>query len=327
MRLMPSALALLALVVVGQPAQAQETYPAKPIKVLIPFGPGGAPDIVARVIGEQMRRILGQPFVVENKPGAFGIVAIEEMVRARPDGHTLMIGNVATNAMTPIIYRKKMTINYETAVVPVARLTRIPAFLALTPKMEPKTLAEFIAYAKARPGQMRYNTAGAGSFVHLDNVAFAKKAGIEMVHVPVKSGAVQMMNDLMLGDVHITFINVATGAGQVRAGGVRAVAVTADERLADFPDVPTMAEVGFAGIGTAQWQGLFAPAGTPPAVIERLHRAVVDALQTPSVRETFAKSYVRIDPTRSPEDARTWLQQEMKDWAAALAEVKLEVDE
>ena len=320
-------LALIAVVLAAQDAPAQEKFPAKPIKVLIPFGPGGAPDIVARVIGDQVRGILGQPFVIENKPGAFGILATEEMARSRPDGHTLMLGNVATNAMTPIIHRKKMTIDYDAAVVPVARLTRIPSFLAITPKIEPKTVAEFVAYAKARPGQIRYNTAGAGSFVHVDNVAFARKAGLDMVHIPVKSGAVQMMNDIMLGDVHVSFLNVATSAGQVRSGGVRALAVTADQRLPDFPDVPTMAEVGFAGIGTAQWQALFAPAGTPAAALETLQRTMLEALQAPAARETLGKSYIVIDPTRSLEEARAWLRQEMTAWAGALAEIKLDIDE
>jgi tripartite-type tricarboxylate transporter receptor subunit TctC len=320
-------LGLLSVLAAVQPASSQERFPAKPIKVLIPFGPGGAPDIVARVIGDQMRRILGQPFVIENKAGAFGIVATEEMVRSRPDGYTLMLGNVATNVMTPIIHRKKMTIDYEAAVVPIARLTRIPSFLAITPKIEPGTVAEFVAYAKARPGRIRYNTTGAGSFVHVDNVAFARKAGLDMVHIPVKSGAVQMMNDLMLGDVHVTFLNVATSAGQVRSGGVRALAVAADQRLPDFPDVPTMAEVGFAGIGTAQWQALFAPAGTPQPVLATLQRAIIEALQTPTVRETFAKSYIRIDPTGSLDEARTWLRREMAEWRAALAEIKLDVEE
>jgi len=138
---------------------------------------------------------------------------------------------------------------------------------------------------------------------------------------------VQMMNDIMLGDVHVSFLNVATSAAQVRAGGVRALAVTTDERLPDFPDVPTMAEVGFAGIGTAQWQALFAPAGTPPAVLEMLQRAVLAALDAPATRETFTKSYIRIDPTRSLAEARAWLRQEMTDWGAALAEIKLDVDE
>jgi tripartite-type tricarboxylate transporter receptor subunit TctC len=320
-------LGLMSVMFASQAAPAQEKYPTKPIRVLIPFGPGGAPDIVARVVGEQVRGILGQPFVIENKPGAFGILATEEMARSRPDGHTLMLGNVATNAMTPIIHRKKMTIDYDAAVLPVARLTRIPSFLAITPKIEPRTVAEFVAYAKARPGQIRYNTVGAGSFVHLDNVAFARKAGLDMVHIPVKSGAVQMINDIMLGDVHVSFLNVATSAAQVRAGGVRALAVTTDQRLPDFPDVPTMAEVGFAGIGTAQWQALFAPAATPPAALEILQRTAIAALDSPVVRETFAKSHIRIDPTHSLEEARTWLRREMADWAAALAEIKLDIDE
>ncbi|MPZ55453.1 MAG: ABC transporter substrate-binding protein [Rhizobiales bacterium] len=319
--------ALLALSVLPSPAHAQDKYPSKPIKILIPFGPGGAPDIVARVVGEQLRASLGQAIVIENKPGAFGILAVETMAAAKPDGYTLMMGNVATNAMTPIIHRKRMKIDYEKAVVPVMRLTRIPAFLVIAPSIPAKTSAEFVAWAKQRSGQVRYNTAGAGSFVHVDLIAFSRKAGIEAAHIPVKSGAVQMMSDIMRGDAHFTFMNVATSAGQVRGGGVRALAIAADKRLPEFPDLPTMAEIGYAGIGTAQWQGLFAPASTPDAVIERLHKAVTEALKTETVRAHFAKSFVQIDPTGSPAEARTWLKDEMTLWAKAWSEANINLDD
>jgi tripartite-type tricarboxylate transporter receptor subunit TctC len=319
--------ALLALALVQSPAQAQDKYPSKPIRILIPFGPGGAPDIVARVVGEQLRTSLGQGIVIENKPGAFGILAVETMAAAKPDGYTLMMGNVATNAMTPIIHRKKMKIDYEKAVVPVVRLTRIPAFLVIAPSIPAKTAAEFVAWAKQRPGQVRYNTAGAGSFVHLDLIAFTRKAGIEATHIPVKSGAAQMMSDIMRGDAHFTFMNVATSAGQVRTGGLRALAIAADKRLPEFPDLPTMAEIGYPGVGTAQWQALFAPAGTPEAVIETLHKAVTEALKTDAVRANFAKSFVQIDPTTSPAEARTWLKEEMALWGKAWTEANISLDE
>jgi tripartite-type tricarboxylate transporter receptor subunit TctC len=317
--------ALAALMLAQAAAPAQEKYPSKPIKILIPFGPGGAPDIVARVVGEELRHILGQAIVVENKPGAFGIVAIETMVSAKPDGYTLMMGNVATNAMTPIIYRNKLKVDYDKSVVPIVRLTRIPSFLTITPSIPAKTVPEFVAWAKQH--QVRYNTAGAGTFTHLDCLGFARKAGFEATHIPVKSGAAQMMSDLMRGDVHFTFMNVATSSGQVRQGGLRALAIAAEHRLADFPDIPTMAEVGYAGIGTAQWQALFAPAGTPQAAIETISKAVKQALQSEAVRKQFAKSYVQIDPSGTPEETRAWLHQEMAVWGKALADANIHLDE
>jgi tripartite-type tricarboxylate transporter receptor subunit TctC len=318
---------LLLLLLLLLPASAQEKYPNKPIKILVPFGPGGAPDIVARVVGEQLRHILGQAIVVENKPGAFGIVAIETMVSAKPDGYTLMMGNVATNAMTPIIYRKKLKVDYDKTVVPVVRLTRIPSMLTITPSIPAKTVAEFVAWAKQHKGQVRYNTAGAGTFTHLDCLGFIRKAGFEADHIPVKSGAAQMMSDLMRGDVQFTFMNIATSAGQVRQGGLRGLAVAADKRLADFPDIPTMAEVGYAGIGTAQWQALFAPAGTPKEAIETINNAVKQALQSEAVRSNFAKSYVQIDPSGTPEETKAWLHQEMVTWGKAIADANISLDE
>jgi tripartite-type tricarboxylate transporter receptor subunit TctC len=318
---------LLLLLLLLLPASAQDKYPNKPIKILVPFGPGGAPDIVARVVGEQLRHILGQAIVVENKPGAFGIVAIETMVSAKPDGYTLMMGNVATNAMTPIIYRKKLKVDYDKTVVPVVRLTRIPSMLTITPSIPAKTVAEFVAWAKQHKGQVRYNTAGAGTFTHLDCLGFIRKAGFEADHIPVKSGAAQMMSDLMRGDVQFTFMNVATSAGQVRQGGLRGLAVAADKRLADFPNIPTMAEVGYAGIGTAQWQALFAPAGTPKEAVETINNAVKQALQSEAVRSNFAKSYVQIDPSGTPEETKAWLHQEMVTWGKAIADANISLDE
>ena len=319
--------ALLALMLANSQASAQDKYPNRPIKILIPFGPGGAPDIVARVVGEQLRKSLNQAIVVENKPGAFGILAIDNMVSAKADGYTLMMGNVATNAMTPILYRSKFKFDYDKSVVPIVRTTRIPAFLAITPSIPAKTVPEFIAWAKAQNGHVRYNTAGAGTFTHLDCLGFIKKAGFTADHIPVKSGASQMMSDLMRGDVHFTFMNVATSAGQVKQGGLRALAVAADHRLPDFPDVPTMAEVGYPGIGTAQWQALFAPAGTPKEAIEVLSKAVKQALQTEAVRNNFAKIYVQIDPSGTPAETREWLHRETATWAKAIAEANVNLDE
>ena len=231
----------------GLEAAAQDKYPSKPVKVVVPFGPGSATDIVIRIVGEHMRPILGQPVVVENKPGAFGIIAIEEMARSRPDGYTLQIGNPGTNVLTPIIYKKKIKIDYEKEVILVTRLSEVPLVLAATTKdFAPKTYAEFIAHAKANPGKVRYASVGIGSNNHYDMEAFAKWAGIEMIHLPNKGGGAAITNDLVTGDAHVALVNAASSAGVIKGGQVRALAVMSDQRLPEYPDLPTLKELGYA---------------------------------------------------------------------------------
>src|SRR6266508_6004095 len=211
---------------------AQDRYPSKPIKVVVPFGPGSATDIVIRIVGEHVRPILGQPFVIENKPGAFGIIAVEEMARSRPDGYTLQVGNPGTNVLTPIIYKKKLKIDYEKDVLMVTRLSEVPLVLAATAKdFTPKTYAEFIAHAKANPGKVRYASVGIGSNNHYDMEAFAKWAGIQMVHLPNKGGGAAITNDLVTGDAHVALVNAASSGGVIKGGQLRALAVMSDQRV------------------------------------------------------------------------------------------------
>src|SRR5919205_2622354 len=206
-------------------ASAQDKYPSKPVKVVVPFGPGSATDIVIRIVGEHMRPLLGQPVVIENKPGAFGIIAIEDMARARPDGYTLQIGNPGTNALTPIIYKKKFKIDYDKDVTLVTRLSEVPLVLGATTKdFPPKTYAEFITYAKANPGKVRYASVGVGSNNHYDTEAFAQWAGIKLYHIPNKGGGGAITNDVVRGDVHVVLVNAASSAGLAKSGLIRVLA-------------------------------------------------------------------------------------------------------
>lgn len=316
------AAALISVVLIGSQAGAQNAYPTKMVKLLVPYVPGGASDTIARLLGEEMRKILGQTFVVENKAGAFGILAIERMARAKADGYTLMLGNVTTNAITPILYADKFSIDYESAVMPVARVATIPNFLvATTRNFAPETVAEVIDYAKKNPGKLRYGSTGIGSFPHFDMMLLAKVAGIDMIHIPTPGGAGKALNDLGNGDVQFGLMNVATGAGMIQAGRIRPLAIVADDRLPQYPDVPTMAEAGFPGIGTLQWQALFAPAGTPPDVIETLHAAVVQALKSERLLKSFEKAIFKAEPTASPEEMRLFVDAEFAKWRRIIAEV------
>jgi tripartite-type tricarboxylate transporter receptor subunit TctC len=315
----------LVLALAGAASQAQDRYPSKPVKVVVPFGPGSATDIVMRIVGEQMRPILGQPVVVENKPGAFGIIAIEEMARARPDGYTLQIGNPGTNALAPIVYRKKFKIDYEKEVIMVTRLSEVPLVLAATTKdFPPKTYAELIAYAKANPGKVRYASVGTGSNNHYDTEAFAKWAGIELTHLPNKGGGAAITNDLVTGDAHVALVNAASSTGVIKGGQVRALAVMSAERLPDYPDVPTLKELGYAN-AKGLWSALYAPAATPRAVLETVHRAAVEALNSELVRSAFAKQMIKAVPSDSLEDAQAFDRAETAYWKKVTEEVKVEL--
>lgn len=327
MRFANTALAAALVALAATAVTAQEKYPAKPIHILVPYGPGGATDIVARIVAERMRDSLNQTIVVENKPGAYGMVAIEDMARAKPDGYTMMIGNVSTNTITPILFKKKFSIPYDTSVVPVTRLVDVPAFIVVTTKnFAPKTVPELVAYAKAHKGALRYGHVGAGSYPQYDAEVFAHRAGIEMTGIPNKQGASGIIRDLLSGDVQMAFLNVASTASLIATGQIRAIALVNEKRLPDYPNVPTMAELGYAGVGTRAWQALFAPAATPKPVLQTVFNATVEALKAPKVISSFKKQHFNIVPNSSLDDAKTWAASERERWMKITQEVKVDIN-
>ncbi|MBI3704925.1 MAG: tripartite tricarboxylate transporter substrate binding protein [Rhizobiales bacterium] len=309
-------------------ASAQDKYPSRPVKVIVPYAPGGATDIVARIVGDEFQKVTGQPFVVLNKPGAFGLLAIDEMVKSAPDGYTLMLGNVSTNAITPIIYAKKLSASYSKSVVAVTNLIDVPAFLLVTTANDfsPKTVAELIDYAKKNPGKVSYGTVGIGSYPHYDMAYFAKRAGdLDMRGLPNKNGAAGVIQDMLRGDVHAAFLNVASTAGMVQSGKLRPLAVVSRERLKEYPNVPTMKEVGYPDVGTVAWNGLFAPAATPQPVLEAAYAAVTKALTSPEAKEKLGKQNFNVVPSKSLADANDWLAGEIKHWHTITEAVKIDV--
>lgn len=311
----------------GASAQAQDKYPSKPVKILVPYGPGGVTDIIARIIAEQFRQSLGQSFVVENKPGAFGILAIEEMARAKPDGYTLMVGNVSTNSITPVIVPKKFSINYSRDVVPVTRLIDVPAALLVTRTgFNVNSVPELIDYAKKNPGKLRYGSVGVGSYPHYDMEFFASKAGgLDMIAIHNKAGAPGVINDMISGDTQAAFLNVASTAAMVKAGKIKVLAIVNHERLPEYPDIPTMKEIGFPDVGTLAWQALFAPAGTPKEVLQVLYDGSIKALQAPAARDAFKKQNFNVVPSTSLDDAKAWLAKDIELWKTITSAVKIEM--
>jgi tripartite-type tricarboxylate transporter receptor subunit TctC len=310
-------------------ARAQAPYPNKPIRVLVPYAPGGLTDVVARQYAEQLRKSLGQNVLVENKAGASGIIAIEEMARAKPDGYTIMVGNISTNCLTPVLLSKRLHIDYDRDVQIIARLADAPVFfLATTTNFPPKTFAEFIAYAKAHPGDVRYASAGIGAYQHVNTEILAKRAGgLQLVHIPFKDGGSGILKDIAGGDTHVSWFNITNPVGMIKAGKVRPLAVAAPQRLAAWPDVPTITEVGFPGFHPSQWSAAFAPSGVPREIIDKLHDAFVAAARTPEMRAIFERGGMSAPVQKSADDARAWLRQEMETWRRDIADAGIKVDE
>lgn len=322
-----TSLALCVLTLAQAVAQsAQDPYPSRPVRIVVPFAPGGTTDIVARALSDELREILGQPVVVENKPGADGIIAIQELLRSGADGYTLMIGNVATNAVGPLFHASKLPFAYERDVVPVMRLVDIPGVLvATTRNFMPRTLPELIAYAREHPGTVNYGTPGIGNYVHYDMALLASRAGgLAMTAIPNKAGASGVINDLLVGTVHVAFVNAASTAGSIEAGTLRPLAVVNRSRLASMPNVPTMQEAGFADVGTIAWQGLFASAAVPRPVLEKIRRAAAQALDAPATRRVLEQQSFNIVPTTSLDEAQSWFASELGYWRKIIKETPIE---
>jgi tripartite-type tricarboxylate transporter receptor subunit TctC len=314
--------ALVPLVYAAQ--TAQEAYPARPIRMLVPFAPGGATDIIARVLEPNLTRKLGQQVVVDNRTGAAGNIAVELVAQSQPDGYTLLVGNISTNSINPILFGKRMKVDAIRDLAPVTKLVAIPNFILGTPKIPAQTLKEALAYAKQRPGQLNYQ-APLGSYSHLDMLALTAAAGVKMVHLPSK-GAGETLSAMLRGDIHITESNVASNIGSVKAGQIRAYAVTSDQRLADLPEVPTMAEAGFPGIGSLNWNGLFAPARTPKTIIAKLHAQTIAAMKELDADGSLVKRQLPISLSASPEEFTAFVHAETSRWARIIKENDVKID-
>src|SRR4051812_19863088 len=244
-------------------AAAQDAYPSKPVRIIVPYGPGGATDIIARIVAQRLTESLGQTFLVENRPGANGNLALEAAAKATPDGYTLFVGNVSTNTINENVFAKQLTIKPSRDLAGIAKLIDIPHVVVVNAAFPANSIAELIAAAKKDPGKINFCSVGLGSYPHLDMERFMKASGTQMTHVPYKGGAGQAIPAMLAGEVQVGFLNMASLLPHIKSGRIRAIAATTAQRLPELPDVPTMAEQGYAGIGTNAWQGMFAPAATP----------------------------------------------------------------
>ncbi len=262
-----------------------QTFPAKPVTLVVPFPPGGGTDTGGRIIAEQLSKRWGQPVVVENKGGAAGQIGADAVAKAKPDGYTLLLGNIGTQAINPSLY-PKLPYNPDTAFAPISLLAELPLAMMVNPGVVANTATEFIALAKSKPGQMSYSSAGAGGAPHLAAEMFKDRTGTFILHVPYRGGG-PAIADLLAGHVQLSFMTVLEASGHIKAGKLRALAVTGDKRVAALPDVPALSEKLLPGFNAISWLGLLAPAGTPKEIVDRIAADVRTILADEAVKARF----------------------------------------
>jgi len=300
-----------------------QAYPIRPVRLLVPFPPGGSTEFTAQRLAKPLGEILGQPFVVESRVGDFGIAAMRALLDA--DAYTLMVGSVNTNSIAPIVFRKRIDFDYSAHIRPVSRLAEVPSVLVTRPVVPADTVREFIEYGKRTWGRIRNGTDWIGSYPDIDGLLFARAAGFEIVNVAKSGGAQSLLAAVISDEIDMLFLNARTAGLAARARKVKALAVTGSSRLSNLPEVPTMAESGFPGIGSTHWQGLFMSNGTPDEIVRLLHRAVVRALSGNEIKATFANMGARVTPSESPEQFAAEIAAEMVQWERVTAEIKLAV--
>jgi tripartite-type tricarboxylate transporter receptor subunit TctC len=316
----PAVLAIVALVFASV-ANAQ-TYPSKPLRFIVPF-PGGFSDVLARQIGARMSEALGQPVVVENRPGGSGQIGAQEVIRAPADGHTLFMGHIGTHAINAHIFPK---LNYDPDkdFAPVTLLVTVPNLLVVHPSVPAQNVRELIALAKSKPGGLSYASPGSGTSGHLAAELFKSLAGVFIVHIPYK-GAAPALQDLMGGQVHLLFDTLAQSYPQAKAGKVRALAVTTVKRHPTAPEVPTMDEQGFPGWETGPWFGIFVRAGTPESMLRKLQAESSKALGSPEVRERFVAQGANV-VGNTPEEFAAFIRAESARWGKLVRQVGIRAD-
>ena len=294
-------IAAIAMSLLTIQASAQ-TYPNKPIKIVIPYGPGGAPDILGRLIGVKLQTSLGQPVIVENHPGAGGTVGTDFVAKSAPDGYTILVATTANLSISPHLY-PKLPYNALKDLAPVSLVANSPLILTISKDVPANNLKELIAYGKANPGKLNYASSGSGTIQHVAGAMFASMAGIDAVHVPYK-GTAQILPDLVAGRVNLMFNSPAPMLPLVKDGSLKAIGIASLTRSPLNPEYSTIAEQGLTGFEAAPWYAFYAPAGTPPAVIARLNKDITTALALPDVKEKYADMGLEVSPSTPAELAQ-----------------------
>ena len=316
---------LFALIVslISTAAIAQD-YPVKPVRILSGFAAGGAADIIGRLVAQRLSDTWKQPFVVETRPGAAGIIAAEAVAKAAPDGYTLLVGTMTTHGIAPSLY-KKLPYDVIGDFAPVALIGHIPLVMSVGNSIPAASVDQFVALAKAAPGKYSFATAGGGTPPHLTGELFRSRFGLDLVHVPYK-GTAPAVTDLIGGQVSMTIDGLTVQLPHIRAGKLKALAAASAKRIATLPDVPTFAELGYPELQVSLWYSLFAPAGTPRPIIAALNAEVAKMLTVPEVRQRLAELAVEPGDGGSPEQFGAYVQSEIRRWGQVVQQVGVKLD-
>jgi tripartite-type tricarboxylate transporter receptor subunit TctC len=316
---------LLLLLLVPSLAGAQG-YPNKPVRIIIPFAPGGASDFVGRILQPRLGELLGQQIVIENRPGASGNIGLEAGAKAAPDGYTLYLGNVGTVAINISVF-PKLPVDPRRDFIAVTQVVDVPGALVGHPSFPPNSVKEIIAYAKANPGKVNYASPGSGSQNRLEMENLRKAGGgLDMVHVPYKGGAGPAVSALVAGETQLMFVTLSSAMPMVKAGRLKVYAITATKRSAELPNVPTMDEAGFPGFDSGSWQGVFVPTGTPKEVVDKLYAILLQTMKAPEVIERLGKGGVEAVTSPSSAAFGEFVAQEIQRWAKAVKDSGATVD-
>jgi tripartite-type tricarboxylate transporter receptor subunit TctC len=301
-------------------------YPSRPVRMIIPFAPGGASDFVGRIMQPKMSDLLGQQLVIENRGGAAGNIGLEAAAKSDPDGYSIFLGNIGTIAINAAVFRS-LDIKPQQDLIAVTEVVDVPGVLIASSSFPPNTVKELVAYAKANPGKLNYGSPGSGSQNRLEMELFRQAAGgMDMVHIPYKGGAGPAVTGLMTGETQLMFTTAPSALGYIKGGKLKVLAVTSAKRIAALPDVPTMVESGFPRSVTGSWQGIFVPRGTPQPVVDKLFTVTQQVMKTPDVVERLSGGGVDVVLSDSPKAFAGFVASESERWGQVAREVGATVD-
>jgi tripartite-type tricarboxylate transporter receptor subunit TctC len=300
-------------------------YPNQPIRIIVPFAPGGASDFVARVIQPKLSALLGQQIYIDNRAGAAGNIGTEVAARAPADGYSLFLGNIGTVGLNPFVF-KDLNLKPLEELAPISILADTPSLLVANAKFPPNNVKELVEYVKQRQGTVNFASPGSGSLDRLEMELFRKLAGLDMNHIPYKGGAGPAVQDVVAGHVELMFGTISSTLPHVRSGALKALAVTTPQRIEAVPDLPTIVEQGYPQALASSWQGLLVPAGTPKSIIDKLHEAVVKVVQDEEVKKRFADVGVIATFSKTPQDFKDYIVEDAKKWEAVIRGVNARPD-
>jgi tripartite-type tricarboxylate transporter receptor subunit TctC len=324
-KLTQAALLALVLVLCSALAFGQTSYPNRPIRMIVPFAPGGASDFVARIISPKFSELLGQQIVVDNRPGASGNIGMEAAAKAPADGYTIYLGNIGTIAINPAIF-PNLSVNPQKDFIPITEVADVPSILVANPAVPANSVAELVALAKSKPGELNFASPGSSTLNRLEMEHFMKLANLKIVHIPYKGGAGPAVIGLLGGETQVMFVTLSSAISFIQAGKLKALGISTAKRIDALPQVPTMAEAGYPEMVSSSWQGVFVPAGTPRPIVERLHAALLATLDSPEIRQRFAGGGVNVVTSKTPEDFASFVGVETTRWGKVAKESGATID-